>query len=920
MNLVLSFLKKRNIPIVYVDHSYTEDGILYSIFSKNKQTESVLTFPLRDIAASSIVSSPDYKVIVALEILFEADDVVEDVNGYKLFYNQLYQIEPDLRDALDLPREQTRLEISVDSKGIAGKDNFSFNTSWYHPDYGYLHRHSQRYGPLVKTSQDELILLHHSQYELLDAIENPVEDGQVEERLRYVAQIKELSRRAEARMDSYVERESYSFIDEYEISPEINEEGYIQLEPQYRPNHPAEAPVIEGMIEQGETYKTTVGSNRNRIFISKNASSAVQEIKNLPKIKGSDIPRFVQNPAAFIPEHIPLDLDRFGDRVKSLGIRVYRAQPFIHANKNNNGWFEFDIGVYSTSLINDSEDTSELDHKFFEYLVSDHIEKLDNFVKHEGVWYEVPNDSEEFIKVKKLIAEESSDEDGVSPIQLPYFIEIFTNLDNVEFNKPLLELRQDFESSGILDPPPSIFNGELYPFQIEGFRWMKLIDYRNTGGLLADDMGLGKTVQVIAFLSHLKNINRITPTLIVSPLTLLDNWKNEISTFCPSIAVGSIYIHQGPNRLTNKESIEQFDIVLTTYDTLVRTQLLLGTIDWECVIIDEAQKIKNYSTSAATVVKALKNNFRLALTGTPVENSLSELWSIMDFVQPGLLGSLKQFKEKYEKPLAKNINSDDFNNVEKELLLQIQPVYKRRTKANELAGKLPRKIIIPSEKVPMGREQIMLYSDVIKLRKAKQIDPLPALNALGQICSHPGIYDTSYENLTIDKVPKLEKTFEILASIKYKDEKVLIFTHFKRMQMILKKHMLEVFNINPSIINGETRYRQQEVDYFNQSKGFNVLILSPQAAGVGLTITGANHVIHYTRWWNPAVENQATDRAYRIGQTKDVKVYYPIVANSMEETLSELLEAKRELAENVIVPSQHLDSRDELMRKIFVND
>jgi SNF2 family DNA or RNA helicase len=248
----------------------------------------------------------------------------------------------------------------------------------------------------------------------------------------------------------------------------------------------------------------------------------------------------------------------------------------------------------------------------------------------------------------------------------------------------------------------------------------------------------------------------------------------------------------------------------------------------------------------------------------------------------------------------------------------LQPVYKRRTKAEKLADKLPKKNDAHINKVDYGPEQLALYSSIIKQTKDKHIGALAAINALRQICSHPALYDNKYDELPVERVPKLATTMGIIKNIQMKNEKVLIFTNFKKMQIILKKCILKEFSLNPEVINGETSYRQMVVDHFNKSEGFNVLILSPQAAGIGLTITGANHVIHYTRWWNPAVENQATDRAYRIGQTKDVNVYFPIITNSMEEVLNQLIENKRELAENIIVPSYYLDCKDELMKKTFV--
>lgn len=446
--------------------------------------------------------------------------------------------------------------------------------------------------------------------------------------------------------------------------------------------------------------------------------------------------------------------------------------------------------------------------------------------------------------------------------------------------------------------------------------------YAAAGGILDHIRipGLGKTVQVIAFLCHLKEKNKLAPTLIVAPLALLENWKRELLRFIKSLNEQDIYIHHGPGRIRDKGWLEQFDIVLTSYESLVRDQILMGQVDWTCVICDEAQKFRNSSNATAHAVKAMKNKFRLAMTGTPVENGLTELWSIMDYVQPGLLGSLNEFKRRFEQPILSAINREQIFRVEDELLSIIQPVYKRRKKLEVLSDALPKRHEPIRTYVDLGPEQKDLYAKTIMDVKSGDMEALTALNRLRQICSHPGLCDERYEELPLERVPKLAATMNYLKEIANKGEKALIFTFYKKMQWILRRWIMQTFGIHPPIINGDVHDRHWIVEEFNRSPGFHVMILSQQAAGVGLNITGANHVIHYTRWWNPAIENQATDRVYRIGQEKEVYAYYPIVTldfgKSMEQHLDDLLREKEALAERVLVPSFTLDCQDELLSRL----
>ncbi len=816
----------------------------------------------------------------------------------------IYELDSNERTLLSLPTEPTPLSITLDNDSFVGSKQFKLNPKYKTEDIPNLHQVGTRKGAVLQLPNTSLLLLSQEHYHLLELVDNAPTSDDKDQLFPYIAKVKKEAKSLGIPVSEHLERENYEFIENVDLNVQRDQEG-ITIAPQYQHDElPEEILNNESLITTG--YQKHQDS---RIFVDQEAKENAQKVQSIDPIQGEDIPRFVQNPEAFIPEDIEISTDAFGERVKNLGIRVYNAQPYIHANESENGWFNFDTGFH----VKDDEGNTILreEEEFFSGDENAPFKKLDD-----DTYVSVPEETESFKNLANKIKQEATEKPSSNLGQSRYILEIFENIQNVEFNQPLQDVRESLHDNQVLEKrPPHNFLATLHPFQEEGFVWMKSLRFAGYGGLLADDMGLGKTIQVIAYLSYLKEQEKLTPTLLVLPKTLIENWYNEMKKFAPELAKGS-YVHLGSKRLKDPESISNFDIVLTTYQTLVRDQLVLGRIDWQMVIGDEAQAIKNPSTGASVVMKALKNKGRIALTGTPVENNLTELWSIVDFVQPGLLGSLNEFKNTYEKPLQKE--QENYDEIQEHIEDKIHFIYKRRTKAGELKDQLPIKYEHKGEmEVSLGKEQNGLYNAVIEQVQNKEIAPIDGIRQLKMLCSHPGLIDPSFRDLKPKKVPKLEHTIKKIEEIKQRNEKVLIFTEYREMQSILKLSILNEFNINPMIVNGSTDSRQALVDQFNKMHGFDVMILSPKAAGTGLTITSANHVIHYTRWWNPAVENQATDRVYRIGQEKDVHVYYPLVTGggqgrTVEEIVDKLLTDKKALAENVIVPSRDLDMEEVL--------
>lgn len=894
------FRVKKQIDVT-INNEFTSNGIEISILKNGSTINIPFNFSIGELKQLDILDE-----LQIIEDLYAAGQLeVGETGKYILSYEQIYKFETEERELLQLPIETTPISVKLENEQFVGGRDFNFIPVISSKDIKNLHLIGERKGAVIKLPSNEVILLEKEFHQFLELVDQEPPRDNVEKLMSHVAEVRKEAINLGVELNSYIQNEDYTFIDELDIELERNDSG-IKLVPHYK-HEDLDTEILDDLAASKVKY--TKHANQ-RILVKDKVAIASDKVKEQPIIENKDIPKFVQNPTPFYNEDIGISLEDFSDRVKKLNIRVYQAQPFLHANQNERGWFEYESG-FKIKDVEGNEILSE--HESFFEGNEDEFKQIDD-----NTFIEIPDQVKEFQDLTKKMKEETKTQQPNSLSK--YVLEIFENFNQVEYNKPLSMRREELQNERFFDAtPPKGFNATLKPFQEDGFKWMKRLRAIGNGGLLADDMGLGKTIQVIAYLLYLKELGNLTPTLIVLPKTLIENWQNEIYKFAPILA-DSLYIHRNADRLKDSSVIEKFDLVLTTYATLARDQLILGKIDWEMVICDEAQAIKNPSTANSTVIKALKNKGRLALTGTPVENNMTELWSIIDFVQPGLFGSLKDFRSNYEKRLK---DEQAYEEVQADLEEKMRFVYLRRTKLGELKGQLPDKFIVKNQ-VGLGKVQKRLYQQVIDYVKNEEMSGLVAIQRLKMLCSHPGLVDASFRDLSLKEVPKLQKTMELIASVKEKNEKVIIFTEYRQMQSIIKKEIINSFGINALIINGATGHRQGIVDEFNRKPGFDVLILSPKAAGTGLTITGANHVIHYTRWWNPAVENQATDRVYRIGQDKDVQVYYPIVGDddnnrTVENIIDELLEEKKALADNVIVPSKSIDIENEVFEKLMIS-
>jgi len=461
-------------------------------------------------------------------------------------------------------------------------------------------------------------------------------------------------------------------------------------------------------------------------------------------------------------------------------------------------------------------------------------------------------------------------------------------------------------------PSPATFKGELRPYQQRGLAWLSFLSSLGLGACLADDMGLGKTVQLLALLLAERedgrngSEKRCPPTLLICPMSVAGNWQREAERFAPDLRV---HVHHGPERLTGTKfarASRASDLVITTYALATRDRETLGAVKWERVALDEAQNIKTIDAKQTRAIRSLGARHRVALTGTPVENRLTELHSIMDFLNPGLLGPAATFKRSYARPIERYRDE----HATARLRRATGPFILRRLKTDrEIITDLPEKIEMRVD-CHLTKEQASLYQAVVEemLEKAAQAEGiersgviLAALMKLKQVCNHPAhlLKDRSGLDGRSGKLARLE---EILAEALAEGDRVLCFTQFAEFGQMLRAHLQERLGREVMFLHGGTpkTARDEMVEQFQDGGGPSVFILSLKAGGTGLNLTAANHVVHFDRWWNPAVEDQATDRAFRIGQKKNVQVRKLTCMGTLEERIDALITQKKDLAERIV--------------------
>lgn len=863
---------------------------------------------------------------------------------------------------LELPNSYP-YEILVESDGILTHNSFKFKYGFYDFAPNGTRLKASRNGAIITIEETEYLLLEN-QYLLCEAIKEfnslpEVEKGNVTN-LKKLSELKTLSKESGLTLEQFLSNQELFIPEKIKLDVDFNN-GLFEIIPTVGiDNAIGFTNTFDKLPMVRDVYPISANNGETtRVVISENQKAELQKIKTHRKISDREkIQEIIEHPELIFDDDV-IDFTVFySDRVKEIGVYSPKFYPFASPYKSQ--WIP---GIVIKDKVHGEKKiyfkTPEKLNGFIEQKEKA-IKEKKRTVEWENV--EIPiEDAEKFIRAAKKqfenpnkpIKQEKKSDHEVLIIKENAELTEFSNGNELPEN-----LKHSFYEI------PNLNNGiSLKEHQKEGISWLQSLFKENfAGGLLADDMGLGKTLQLLYFIEwHSQNCNDNKPYLIVAPVSLLENWENEYEKFfspqnLPLYKLyGGVSLTKENNPIQNQQDakrLQRKQIILTNYETVRSYQISLGLVDFAIIALDEAQKIKTPGTLITNASKALKADFKIAMTGTPVENTLVDIWCLMDFAVPGLLGNAKDFAKEYQKPLSDE--NTDIKALTEQLRNNIGVFIKRRLKS-DVAKDLPKKHdnqnsrikkVMPAIQLDRYKQEIEIANDSELEGVEKRNQKLKSLWAVRDISDHPYLLESQILNFTSDELinssSKLQTTVGILADIKSKNEKVIVFADRRETQKMLQKIVYDVFGIFTSIINGDTPTtkqlegksklsRQQTIDRFQEEEGFNVIIMSPIAAGVGLNVTKANHIIHYTRHWNPAKEEQATDRAYRIGQKKDVFVYYPMAIfsddmkdeegnriKSFDEILDTLLNNKKALASNTLFPTEQAEiTPDELFGNIF---
>lgn len=968
-------------------------------------SESQLNLPESELKSAS---SFGIALNTVLPILLERDiaHIVDD-GSIAIPANNTYHLYSDDYGLSSYLPSLCPFTLNVQSHGSIGREDFRYEYSFYAgPERAY----GECYGAFFKNGS-RLFLLQESLFELISEVDSfnalPVAQKNKVKTLKTLARVKSLGQKSPVNFDSYIVKENVVTADNFSLSVRGESSDRISLYPRFDGVDESELnKQYFGLSDAQQVYDLSAqDGGRVRLVLSDDVYEAVSRVRPHVQVSGKSKDKLLADPRAIFDgiENVDVvDVGQFGPRVKGIGNYIF--QPRIFIKQLRGGFLErsgteadvsadakAEVAIEASDCngqsviipIGGKEDLDELAEKL--KAAEEAEESVITVLNTDGSAVQVPVTPELSMGIKSLVKEfdSHSDEEPVekekSPPKNRQYVLIHDNEEDVNYS----ELNQHSQGSTSLkfERPVSLIEDlggaafDLKSYQKEGVAWLQEAVrsiYRSArtlagkrGGLLADEMGLGKTLQILTFIAWcLENPELLVndtekrtskPILVIAPVILLENWKNEMGKFFKND--GAIFqpfeiLHgntlkdyrvvgrSGKEFEVGKPTLDlsrirENRVVVTNYDTVKNFQHSFAMVEWSVVVIDEAQEIKEAKTTVTMSVKSLNADLKIAMTGTPVENRLLDLWNIVDFCQPGLLGSASEFYLEYEHDVhslpdaERQVRADRLRRCVK---YDTPGTYLlRRTKEEKLEG-LPSKteVIRSSE---LSSQQIQLHNSILQELRKNPKKPgahLVAVQRLSKIYQHISLdMDSRIDQpgkYYVKSSPKLQDTVSLLREIKARNEKVLVFALFTKMQLILQKAIQEEFGIDVRIINGSVNttttgfgnIRHKIIKQFESKPGFNVLILSPDVAGVGLTITAANNVIHFGRWWNPAKEAQATDRVHRIGQTQPVNVYIPISRSSGFETFDErlhtLLCRKRELAKDFLAPMSSLNvTEDELI-------
>lgn len=901
--------------------------------------------------------SPQWEDIhTELDMLEMEGKAVKVGDSYRISHETAVSFSRDERELLTLP-PIFPYPLFVGKEGLPQNNSFRLKVNFQKADGTYF-MNPEVIGSYIDIRPGCCYMCSEAQYAILKSASScNAEIGRLKERekilacsLRYVALIKENAKKIDARLDPFLEKIDVVAPDYLSISVKEDTDGTYYASPiilnaDGSPYGEKDASEFGRKFKNGsKAQRSYMGKDRTYYVFDQEQQDGLQQIKEARKLTKEQAKTLVLSPqSVFTGAPFRFDRGEYSDRVIEYGAFIAKKYPYL--NGIEGGWLpeEGSVGREDLDGIDELDEPEVTDENVanLKELIENAFAKNKSSISYQGKTYKLTGAFIEKVMGKDDVTDSTGGSaDGEKPKEDRGNLISEENAESVGYEQANEQRRQKrrearFQKLGAdlsMEQVLSGFKDDVVPFsyQKEGIRWMAQnwkAGYQ--GVLLADDMGLGKTMQVLGLISGVKNAygeKDMNSVLVVAPVSLLANWESEFIHFVKEGVFEEIVplygnsfrdFKRGHDLRLDFSPVAKNRIVLTSYETLRNYDISFGCIDWSFMVLDEAQKIKNPVTLITNAVKSMKYDFAIAITGTPVENAWVDLWSIMDFVEPGRLRDLKNFCNTYQNQLRK-LQGDMAGQeaLGKKLEQELQPIFLRRQKTDYLEG-LPHKEVIPKPVLmpPVQREAYEKIIAVAKKRKKKDILQVIAMLRDTSLCPYLTSYaDSTFENMSVDAFfnmsARLKATFQALVNIKARKEKVLIFVTSRKMQRILKRFLEKAFGISiQPPINGELigLKRQQIVDAFNQKEGFAILILSAEAGGVGFNITAANHVIHLSRCWNPAKEDQATDRVYRIGQKKEVHVYLPIAqyegGDSFDVKLDRLLQYKRSLSQSVIFPT-----------------
>ena len=911
--------------------------------------------------------SPQWEDIrTELDMLMIEGKVAKEGESYMVPHTLAASFSRDERDLLTLP-EIFPYQIFVDKENLLQSNRFRFKVQFLKGN-GTPFVNPKVIGSLIQINQDLQFMCNTAQYNILQAAKSGNEsvvslsdrNDIQSSNMRHVAQIKKNADAVDAKLDGYLDKTKVVAADRLNISVQKDTDGTYYVEPVLldEEGKPVDSQKEKDFAKTFKTLRTVKpvyqGKDGTYYVFDTEQTDGLKAIKEKRKLNKEEAKKVLLGRSQiFTSQAFDFNREDYSDRVIGYEQFIKKNYPYLKAIEG--GWlppegelrFEGPEGISSDEPMITITNIEDIKRK-----LNQAVANGETYIIHEGKKYPIDKVKAAIDKFQGEVPQEGVPQGekgttvnhGLSSQNETDSLIIDDNIEDGKYNKSTEEERNrrawargnQVGSSFSVERISDGLEDRVTPFsyQQKGVQWMAT-NWKNgyRGVLLADDMGLGKTLQTLGFISGLKTFygtKDMPSVLIVAPVSLLANWKLEYEKFVKTGIFEELVplygnemkkIGTDSSLLVDFSAVAKNRIVLTSYETLRKYDISFGRIDWSVMVLDEAQKVKNPASLITNCVKSMKYDFGIAITGTPVENAWVDLWSIMDFVDPGRLKGLKSFCGIYQNQL-KHLKGDveAIEQLGEQLEGELKPLFLRRQKVDHLEG-LPKKTI-QKITIPMPEEQQKAYEKVIQwgIKKGKKMgEAFKVIAALRDTSLFPHLSsynDGSFMHMRPQDFfyssARLQAVWRILFQVKMKEEKVLIFVTSKRMQRVLKYFLEKAFGISiQPPINGELNgeLRQRIVDTFNAKEGFAILILSAEAGGVGFNITAANHVIHLSRCWNPAKEDQATDRVYRIGQQKEVHVYLPIAVCqdrnvvSFDERLDQLLEFKRNLSRSVVFPT-----------------